>query len=291
MRYELLNCEGTMAKIPSKVANRISSGIKKFQPILERAKLNGVGESDTVTIVMEMLAEIFGYDKFLEITSEHAIKGNKCDLAIKIDGEIGLIVEVKAIGINLNEQHVTQAVNYAVNIERGVEWVIVTNGMNWRVYKVIFAKPIDQDLVIEINFAPDAPKNAKDVEVLYLFSKEGWLKRELDQQHKRTKVLGRFFLGAIIRSDPVLDVVRKILRKVSPEVRIDIEEIKSELESGVIRRDVLEGDKADEAQKKMAKVANKIRKAKQYSGKADSSVETCSGSGDVLDSSLADIED
>ena len=202
-----------------------------------------------------------------------------------------MIVEVKAIGINLNEQHVTQAVNYAVNIERGVEWVIVTNGMNWRVYKVIFAKPIDQDLVIEINFAPDAPKNANDVEVLYLFSKEGWLKRELDQQHKRTKVLGRFFLGAIIRSDPVLDVVRKILRKVSPEVRIDIEEIKSELESGVIRRDVLEGDKADEAQKKMAKVANKIRKAKQYSGKADSSVETCSGSGDVLDSSLADIED
>ena len=59
----------------------------------------------------------------------------------------------------------------------------------------------------------------------------------------------------------------------------------------MIRRDVLEGDKADEAQKKMAKVANKIRKAKQYSGKADSSVETCSGSGDVLDSSLADIED
>lgn len=44
--------------------DRISAGIKRFQPILESAKSRDVGESDTVTIITDMLSEIFGYDKY-----------------------------------------------------------------------------------------------------------------------------------------------------------------------------------------------------------------------------------
>ena len=38
-----------------------------------------------------------------------------------------------------------QAVDYAAN--QGIEWVALTNGNIWRVFRVIFAKPIDADLV------------------------------------------------------------------------------------------------------------------------------------------------
>jgi len=58
-----------MAKIASKVAERISSGLKKFQPILESARTRDVNESDTVVIVTDMLQEVLGYDKYTEITS------------------------------------------------------------------------------------------------------------------------------------------------------------------------------------------------------------------------------
>ena len=62
-----------------------------------------MNESDTVVIVMDMLQEIFGYDKYSDITSEHAIKGTFCDLAIKLEGAVQLLIEVKAIGLELKD--------------------------------------------------------------------------------------------------------------------------------------------------------------------------------------------
>ena len=53
-----------MATVHKKVAERIVAGLKRFQPILASAKARDVGESDTVTIIVDMLAEIFGYDKY-----------------------------------------------------------------------------------------------------------------------------------------------------------------------------------------------------------------------------------
>jgi hypothetical protein len=77
-----------MGSVSTKVAQRISAGIKKFQPILEAAKARDVNESDTVVIVTDLLHEIFGYEKYSDITSEHMIRSTFCDLAIKIDGRL-----------------------------------------------------------------------------------------------------------------------------------------------------------------------------------------------------------
>ena len=73
-----------MASAPKKVAERIAAGIKRYQPILESAKSRDVGESDTVTIVTDMLADVFGYDKYAEVTSEFSICGTYCDLIRRI---------------------------------------------------------------------------------------------------------------------------------------------------------------------------------------------------------------
>jgi hypothetical protein len=256
-----------MANVPSKVANRLVAGIKRFQPVLLAAKSRDIGESDTVTIVVDMLAEIFGYDKFVEITSEYAIRGTFCDLATKIDGALQSLIEVKAIGLELKEAFVKQAVDYAAN--QGVDWVVLTNAISWRVYKVTFAKPIGQELVIDIDFCSLNPKNAKDIESLYLFCKEGWIKSVLGEYHREKEALSRFFLGAVVLSDPVLQVIRKELKKASPDVRIDVDKIKAVLTSEVLKREVMEGDKANEARKKVAKAASKALKTKGPQKQAD----------------------
>src|SRR3954451_14633319 len=113
-----------MANVPSRIANRIAAGIKKFQPVLSSAKSRDIGESDTVVIVTDMLQEVFGYDKYNEITSEHSIKGTFVDLAIKLDGTLVLLLEIKAIGLDLKDGYVKQAVDYAAN--QGVDWVVLT---------------------------------------------------------------------------------------------------------------------------------------------------------------------
>jgi len=244
-----------MPKIPLKVSQRITAGIKRFQPILESAKSRDLGESDTVTIIVDMLAEVFGYDKYAEITSEYAIRGTFCDLAIKLDGKLEMLIEVKAIGLDLKEAHTKQAVDYAAN--QGLDWVVLTNGVSWRVYKVTFGKPIGQELVIELEFGSLSAKNLKDIEALYLFCKEGWIKSVLGEYHTQKQALSRFCLGAMVLSDPVLQVLRRELRRVSPDVRVEVEDIKNALVSDVLKRDVLEGDKAIEARKKIHRASNK----------------------------------
>jgi hypothetical protein len=257
-----------MASIPKKVTERLIAGIKRFQPILEAAKARDVGEADTVTITKDMLAEIFGYDKYSEVTSEFAIRGTYCDLATKIDGMLQTLIEVKAIGIDLKDPHVKQAIDYAAN--QGVDWVLLTNGRCWRVYHLIFAKPIDQELVVEIDFLTLNPRSESDLELLYLWCKEGWQRSVLGEYHSQKQALSRFFVGAMLQTEPVLEIIRRELRRVSPDVRIDIDQIKTVLASEVIKREVLEGDKAEEARKKIARVAAKaLRSVTKISENAD----------------------
>jgi hypothetical protein len=163
-----------MVTMPKKVEECLIEGLKRFQPILTAAKARDVNEADTVVIVTDLLAEVFGYDKYTEITREFAIRGTLCDLALKLDDKRELLMEVTAIGIELKEPHVKQAVDYATN--KGVEWVALTNAINWRVYRVTFSKPIDQDLVVDFNVLDVSPRNQNHLELLYPLTRDGLLK-------------------------------------------------------------------------------------------------------------------
>lgn len=242
-----------MAAVPKKVSERLVAGIKQFQPILATARSRDVNEADTVTIVKDMLAAVFGYDKYSEVTSEHSIRGTYCDLATKIDGQIATLIEVKAIGLELRDQQIKQAVDYAAN--QGVDWVLLTNGIIWRVFRMQFTKPIGQELVVDLDFSQLSHKSSRDIETLYLWCREGWIKSALGEYHTQKQALSRYFLGAITLTDPVIDVVRRELRRLSPDVRIDADEIREVLTNEVIKREVLEGDKADEAKRKVSRSA------------------------------------
>ena len=250
-----------MPPVHKKVAERLVAGIKRYQPILAAAKARDVGETDTVTIIKDMMADVFGYDKYSELTSEYAIRGTYCDLAIKLDGKLSTLMEVKAIGLELKEAHVKQAVDYAAN--QGVDWVLLTNGVRWCVYHVVFTRPIQTELVVDIDFSVLNSRSDSDLELLYLWCKEGWQRSALGDFHTQKQALSRFFLGAMILTDPVLDVVRRELRRISPDVRIDTDQIRVVLTNEVIKREVMEGEKAEEAKKKIAKTAAKALRASQ----------------------------
>jgi len=75
-----------MANIPAKVIDRLKENLGKIQKIVEQAKSRDINEADTVVIVSDVLCDLFGYDKYEDITREYAIKAQYCDLAVKIDG-------------------------------------------------------------------------------------------------------------------------------------------------------------------------------------------------------------
>ena len=51
-------------KIPKKVTDRISDQLKKFQTIALSHKARDVSEADTVTLVKDILSDVFGYEKY-----------------------------------------------------------------------------------------------------------------------------------------------------------------------------------------------------------------------------------
>jgi hypothetical protein len=252
-----------MANIPSKVAARIKESLRKFQPVIEQTKARDVGEADTSTLVKDILADLFGYDKYSEITAEYQIKGTYCDLAIKIEGKLVLLIEVKAINLELKESFVKQAVDYAAN--QGVEWVILTNAQTWQVYKVSFGQPISHELLMSLHFPSLNHRSDGDLESLFLLTREAQGKSLLDEYHEQRQALSRYSVGAVILSEPVLAVIRREMKRLSPDVKFDTEEIQHVLVEEVIKREVLEGERAVVAKKKVSKVAARPLRAKSES--------------------------
>jgi predicted type IV restriction endonuclease len=244
-----------MANIPKKVVERFSKTISKFQRILKTAKGRDINEADTVSIVGDMLSEVFGFDKYVEVTSEFSIKGTYCDLAIKIDGKIQYLLEVKAIGLDLKEHHLRQAVNYGAT--QGVQWVILTNGVLWEIYRIRFEKPLNYDLVSSFDFLELNPRKADVREKLFLLCKEGLTKAVREDFYERVQSVNRFVIGAIVLSDGVVNVIKRELKKISSGLKIENTEIEAILQNEVLKRDVIEGELASKAKNRVKKVTSK----------------------------------
>jgi hypothetical protein len=234
--------------IPTKIVGRLSEGLKRFQPIISSAKARDANESDTSMIVTDIMAELFGYDKYSEVTKELAIRGTYCDLATKIEGKFQMLIEVKAVGIDLKESHIKQAIDYASN--KGIEWVALTNANNWKVFKVIFSKPIDFEMVLDIDLLTLNFKNETHLENLFLLTKESMIKSGLYAYHDQIQATNKFYLGALILSDTVLEAIRRELRRITPDVKVPIDDLRNVLIQDVLKREVIEGEKADVARKK-----------------------------------------
>ena len=80
-----------------------------------------------------------------------------------MDGTLAFLIEVKAIGLDPKEQYIRQAVDYAAN--QGVDWIVLTTGTAWKVYKVSFTKPIAHELVVDLDLLTMNPRNAEHIEL------------------------------------------------------------------------------------------------------------------------------
>ena len=241
--------------VPNRVRERISANLKRLAPILLQQKARDVSEADTVTLVKDLLSDVFGFDKYSELTSEFAIRGTFCDLAIKIEDKLVQLVEVKAIGISLDDRHVKQAVDYAAN--QGVEWVVLTNGIGWRLYHVVFSKPIDKRLIIELDLSNMEAKKDDDLEKLFLFTKEGFKKGAHIELRDKQDATSRYMLAALLlNNENVVGAIRRELRRVV-DVLAEDDELIRVLRDEVIKRDAMEGPAAEEAMRRVAKAGGR----------------------------------
>ena len=231
--------------ISKKVAERIVQQLKRYQGVLAEAKNRDINESDTVVIIADMLADIFGYKKYIEITTEFAIRSTYVDLTVKVGQEIRFLIEAKAVGVALKDFHIKQAIDYGAN--QGVEWVILTNGIVWQVYKIQFRQPVDKLLIYEVDLLNITPKNAQIIECFGNLSREGFTSSSMAAFCQQQQATSKFSLAAIILSPSMLQYIKRELRRISSSIKIEEDHLKSILQNEVLKREVVESDEAKHA--------------------------------------------
>lgn len=252
-----------MPTIPAIVEKRLKAEVSKFQKILSSALSRDVNEADTVVIITDMLEQVFGLDKYEDITREFSIQGTFVDLAVRTGGRIDYLIEVKAIGIPLKEGHLRQAIGYAA--KEGVKWVVLTNGVNWQIHRVIVDGQVKNELLVAFNFLDLKIKNQQDLEFLFLLCKRAINKDLIEEFYEQKQAFNKFTIGALLATDEVAGLVKRTLRKINPGIKVTDDAIRDLITTEVIKREVYESDAGKEAQKQIKKEFQKIARQKQKS--------------------------
>lgn len=250
--------------ISAKVTERIATQLKKYQSILSDAKNRDISESDTVVIIADMLADVLGYKKYVEITTEHAIRSNYVDLAVRVGNEVRFLIEAKAIGVALKENHVKQAIDYGANY--GIEWIVLTNGATWRIYKVHFKQPIDKSLIFEFDAMLTSPRSPHVIECLGNLSREGFAQSSMTAFFQQRQITSKFAVAALLLSEPILGALRREIRRLSPGCKVEPDDLKGLLQTEVLKRDLLDGDEARQAADFLKKAARAAERSKAKAG-------------------------
>jgi Type I restriction enzyme R protein N terminus (HSDR_N) len=242
--------------VSAKVAGRIAAQMKRYQGVLATIQKKDISEADTVTVINDILADVCGYDKYHEVTSQYAIRGTFVDLAVKVDENIRFLIEVKAIGIELKDSHIKQAIDYAAN--EGIEWVVLTNGAVWRVYNVHFGQPIEKILVCEVDLIALSPKSDEILECFGNLSRESFSKGNMADLLHQKQVTNKFTVAALLISDDVLDDLRKEIRRLGSGIKVDNDYLRALLTNEIVKRDLIDSEEAKAAFQNVKRLQKKV---------------------------------
>ncbi|MFA6100064.1 MAG: type I restriction enzyme HsdR N-terminal domain-containing protein [Patescibacteria group bacterium] len=202
-----------VSKVPAIVIRNIQPSLRKYIAVLEMAHKKDVNESDTSNIVNDILGDVLGFDKFFDVTTEYKIRGQYADYGIRIKDKIHAFIEVKAINIALNQNHLFQVASYAVH--EGVDWAILTNGNVWQLYRIQDSKPIQNVLVTSVDLLDPNLKYSAKVNAFAPFHKRCLVGGCVEGLWREKSCVNSAALKGIITSKKGLDFLKRELRRAS----------------------------------------------------------------------------
>lgn len=244
--------------------------LRRYATAFREARERGANESDTVMFLVRMFEEVFGYDAFKgEISKELAIKDKYCDIALKIDGAVRILVEGKAAGLTgLVAKNIQQAEEYASRA--GIRWVLLTNGIEWKLYHLTWAEAegIEHDLAFEADVVAELEADAEALwDKLCHLCRSAVAKGLLDEFWERKKSLSPGSVVKALFNEEALLAIRKVLNRNAP-ARLDIQDVFDAV------RDALSKEALAEAGDLTMKKKRKKKKVKKTDPASGATVET-----------------
>ncbi|MGG7466213.1 hypothetical protein [Plantibacter sp. YIM 135347] len=206
--------KAVLPKWEQSARDEVRASIRKFAKPLQELVSRDANEGDTRLLVTDMLCYGLGYDKFEDLTTEYAVRGEFADYGVRIDKQLVAFIEVKRAAQKLSPKHLRQVETYAV--KEGLEWIILTNGQVWQAYHVAAAtgQPVATHLAFEVDLlSEDGP--TKKAEGLFYLHRDALKRGLIDDLWRRKAATSANALSAVLLSAPVLDAARKEIRRQS----------------------------------------------------------------------------
>jgi len=176
--------------------------LKKLNPELD--------ESGTRMMVNAFLTEVLGFEPIQEVKTEHLIRGAYADYVVQLKGKQHFLVEVKALGFELSEKHLRQARQYCA--DEGIEWALLTNGIQFDFYKIFFEKPISERKVFSIDLS-DSSKLKESVEMFQYLHKISVADKEFKPLWNKCVALDPKTVAGLLHNKPVINFIKRALKK------------------------------------------------------------------------------
>lgn len=204
----------------------IKRALRNARKVMEATYQADCNEAETRQRVERIFENPLGYDYIKHLSRERMVTGaggtEHVDFAIRLEdtpeAEPVMLVELKRVGLDLAQKHLKQVSGYAIDV--GCEWVLLTNGREWRLYHVEFGKPPVTKLVERWNLLKDDWEELANK--FDLISLKRVRRGGLDKVWERTEVLQpRSLLKAILSHETLRDVRRVLKRDTGVVVTAD----------------------------------------------------------------------
>ena len=108
-------------------------------------------ETATRQVLIDPLLLALGWDVSdpAQVALEYSAGGGRVDYALMSNDVPVAVIEAKNLGTSLEERETMQVLNYANS--RGIPYMVVTNGDDWRMYDVFARQPIEERILMQFS--------------------------------------------------------------------------------------------------------------------------------------------
>jgi len=168
-----------------------------------------------------------GYDQSKNIKTEVKVLGQSADIVLHQNDQVFLVIECKNTKSHLRSQVRDQAARYAMNLT--AEWVVITNGLIWRLYRVIPQPGTDPKFIeiFDVALLDEDGVSEEDAENLYLLSPRAVFGGDLEKKSHEVACTNKKRILKALESERVIKALKTQLStsyKDEYEVNVKLDE-------------------------------------------------------------------
>ncbi|MFD3686135.1 hypothetical protein ACFWTE_15090 [Nocardiopsis sp. NPDC058631] len=222
------------------VRGRVAAAVDRLSGPLADLLERDANDGDTRMLVADFFSVGLNFSKYQDMTTEYRTSGDSIDYAIMLEGKLFAPVEVRRIGLDLDQRNIQMSRRLAA--DQGAEWVILTNGRLWRVYHLRpdgegGNQPVE---VLDVDLM-DADAYQRNIDALFHLTRESVDHGRLDALRQWKEAVEAAPLAGVLREDSVVAAIRdRLLAATGHQGHIgDAEEIRRSLTDAVVTRGLL----------------------------------------------------